>query len=75
MIARALREQAIRPEQGYPLRLLVPGFEGNINIKWLRRLEVSDTPFMTREETSKYTDLLPSGKAVQFSFEMEAKTS
>ena len=66
--------EAIRPEQGYPLRLLVPGFEGNINIKWLRRLEVSDTPFMTREETSKYTDLLPSGKAVQFSFEMEAKS-
>jgi sulfane dehydrogenase subunit SoxC len=66
--------EAIRPEQGYPLRLMVPGFEGNINIKWLRRLEVSDQPFMTREETSKYTDLLPGGKAVQFSFEMEAKS-
>ncbi|HEV3240848.1 MAG TPA: sulfite dehydrogenase [Casimicrobiaceae bacterium] len=66
--------EAIRPEQGYPLRLMVPGYEGNMNIKWLRRLEVSDAPFMTREETSKYTDLLPSGKAVQFSFEMEAKS-
>ncbi len=66
--------EAIRPEQGYPLRLMVPGYEGNMNIKWLRRLEVSDGPFMTREETSKYTDLLPSGKAVQFSFEMEAKS-
>jgi sulfane dehydrogenase subunit SoxC len=66
--------EAIRPEQGYPLRLIVPGFEGNMNIKWLRRLEISDAPFMTREETSKYTDLLPSGKAVQFSFEMEAKS-
>src|SRR5689334_7102143 len=66
--------EAIRPEQGYPLRLIVPGFEGNMNIKWLRRLEVSDTPFMTREETSKYTDLHPNGKAVQFSFEMEAKS-
>ncbi len=66
--------EAIRPEQGYPLRLMVPGFEGNMNIKWLRRLEVSDAPFMTREETSKYTDLRPSGKAVQFSFEMEAKS-
>jgi sulfane dehydrogenase subunit SoxC len=66
--------EAIRPEQGYPLRLVVPGYEGNINIKWLRRLEVSDAPFMTREETSKYTDLLPNGKAVQFSFEMEAKS-
>ena len=66
--------EAIRPEQGYPLRLIVPGFEGNMNIKWLRRLEVSDAPFMTREETSKYTDLRPDGKAVQFSFEMEAKS-
>lgn len=66
--------EAIRPEQGYPLRLMVPGYEGNMNIKWLRRLEVSDAPFMTREETSKYTDLRPSGKAVQFSFEMEAKS-
>jgi len=66
--------EAIRPEQGYPLRLVVPGFEGNMNIKWLRRLEISDAPFMTREETSKYTDLRPDGKAVQFSFEMEAKS-
>lgn len=82
-IAKALKDcflaygqngEAIRPEQGYPLRLVVPGYEGNINIKWLRRIEVSDAPFMTREETSKYTDLLPSGKAVQFSFEMEAKS-
>jgi len=66
--------EAIRPEQGYPLRLMIPGYEGNMNIKWLRRLEISDAPFMTREETSKYTDLQPSGKAVQFSFEMEAKS-
>lgn len=66
--------EAMRPEQGYPLRLMVPGCEGNINIKWLRRIEVSDAPFMTREETSKYTDLLPNGKAVQFSLEMEAKS-
>jgi sulfane dehydrogenase subunit SoxC len=66
--------EAIRPEQGYPLRLLLPGFEGNTHIKWLRRLEVSDKPFMTREETSKYTDLLANGKARQFSMEMEAKS-
>ena len=55
--------EALRPEQGYPLRLLLPGYEGNTHIKWLRRLEVSDKPFMTREETSKYTDLLADGKA------------
>jgi sulfane dehydrogenase subunit SoxC len=66
--------EALRPEQGYPLRLLLPGFEGNTHIKWLRRLDVSDTPFMTREETSKYTDLLADGKARQFSMEMEAKS-
>ncbi len=74
LVAYAQNGEAIRPEQGYPLRLIVPGFEGNMSIKWLRRIEVSDTPFMTREETSKYTDLMPSGKAVQFSFEMEAKS-
>jgi len=66
--------EAIRPEQGYPIRLMVPGYEGNMHIKWLRRLEISDKPFMTREETSKYTDLRPNGKAVQFSFEMDAKS-
>lgn len=66
--------EALRPEQGYPLRLMVPGYEGNMHIKWLRRLEISDAPFMTREETSKYTDLRPDGKAVQFSFEMDAKS-
>ena len=74
LLAYGQNGEAIRPEQGYPLRLLVPGYEGNMNIKWLRRIEISDAPFMTREETSKYTDILPSGKAVQFSFEMEAKS-
>ncbi|MGH7227212.1 MAG: molybdopterin-dependent oxidoreductase, partial [Gemmataceae bacterium] len=66
--------EAIRPEQGYPLRLLLPGYEGNTQIKWLRRLEVGDKPFMTREETSKYTDLLANGKARQFTLTMEAKS-
>jgi sulfane dehydrogenase subunit SoxC len=74
IVAYGQNGEALRPEQGYPLRLVVPGFEGNMNIKWLRRLEVSDMPFMTREETSKYTDLHPNGRAVQFSFVMEAKS-
>jgi sulfane dehydrogenase subunit SoxC len=74
MLVYAQNGEALRPEQGYPLRLLLPGFEGNTHIKWLRRLEISDKPFMTREETSKYTDLLSSGKARQFSFTMEAKS-
>ncbi|HEU4685520.1 MAG TPA: sulfite dehydrogenase [Nitrospira sp.] len=66
--------EALRPEQGYPVRLLLPGFEGNINVKWLRRLKVGAAPFMTRWETSTYTDLMPDGKAYQFSLVMEAKS-
>ncbi len=74
MLAYGQNGEAIRPEQGYPLRLLLPGYEGNTNIKWLRRLELSRKPFMTREETSRYTDLMPSGKAWQFVFAMDAKS-
>jgi sulfane dehydrogenase subunit SoxC len=66
--------EALRPEQGFPLRLFIPGYEGNINVKWLRRLKLGTAPFMTREETSKYTDLMPDGKAYQFSLVMEAKS-
>jgi sulfane dehydrogenase subunit SoxC len=66
--------EAIRPEQGYPLRLLVPGFEGNMNVKWLHRLKVLAGPAMTRWETSKYTDLLADGTARQFTFDMDAKS-
>jgi sulfane dehydrogenase subunit SoxC len=66
--------EALRPEQGFPLRLLLPGFEGNINVKWLRRLKLAAGPVMTRWETSKYTDLMPDGTAYQFSLVMEAKS-
>jgi sulfane dehydrogenase subunit SoxC len=66
--------ERLRPEQGYPLRLFLPGFEGNMNVKWLRRLKVVDAPAMSREETSRYTDLMPNGKARQFTFIMEAKS-
>lgn len=66
--------EMLRPEQGYPLRLLLPGFEGNMNIKWLRRLKVGDAPFQTREETAKYTDLMPDGTARQFTFTMGVKS-
>ena len=61
--------------QGDPVRLLLPGFEGDTNVKRLRRLETSDMPFMTWEETSKYTDLLDNGRARQFSLTMEAKSA
>lgn len=74
LVAYAQNGEALRPEQGYPIRLVVPGFEANMWVKWLRRLEVGDQPWYTREETSKYTDLLPSGKAYIFSWVMEAKS-
>jgi sulfane dehydrogenase subunit SoxC len=74
MIVYAQNGEALRPEQGYPLRLLVPGWEGNINVKWVRRLELMNQPAMTRWETSKYTDLMPDGTARQFTFDMDAKS-
>ena len=73
IIAYAQNGEALRPEQGYPIRLFVPGWEGNINVKWLRRIELSDQPFMTREETSKYTEFV-NGKVRQFSFDMDARS-
>ena len=74
LVAWAQNGEPLRPAQGYPLRLLLPGWEGNANVKWLRRLEVGRRPWMTRWETSKYTDPLPDGTARQFSFEMDAKS-
>lgn len=66
--------EPLRVQNGYPVRLLLPGWEGNACVKWLRRLEFIDQPNMSRDETSKYTDPLPGGKARQFSFEMDAKS-
>ncbi|MCG8469795.1 MAG: sulfite dehydrogenase [Gemmatimonadetes bacterium] len=74
MIAYGQNGEAIRPEQGYPARLLLPGWEGNASVKWVRRLELSDRPFMFRDETSRYTDPLPDGRARIFSFVMDAKS-
>lgn len=75
LIAYGQNGEAIRPEQGYPARLLLPGWEGNTNIKWIRRIELADRPFMTREETSKYTDPLADCTARMFSFVMDAKST
>jgi sulfane dehydrogenase subunit SoxC len=66
--------ERVRPANGYPIRLLLPGFEGNLNVKWLRRLKLVDAPVMTKDETSKYTVLLKDGKAWQFVFPMEVKS-
>jgi sulfane dehydrogenase subunit SoxC len=74
LVAFKMNGEALRPEQGYPLRLVVPGWEGNMWVKWLRRIEVGDQPWHHREETSKYTDLLEDGDARRFTWEMDAKS-
>jgi sulfane dehydrogenase subunit SoxC len=74
LVVYAQNGEALRPGNGYPIRLLLPGYEGNMCVKWLRRLEVTDQPLMSREETSKYTDPIPGGKARQFSFTMDVKS-
>ena len=74
LVAFKMNGEALRPEQGYPLRLVVPGWEGNMWVKWLRRIEVGDQPWHQREETSKYTDLLETGKARRFTWVMDAKS-
>lgn len=74
MLVYAQNGERLRPQQGYPLRLFLPGWEGNISVKWLRRLKVSAEPFMTREETSKYTDPMADGTSRQFTLMMDAKS-
>lgn len=74
MIVWAANGEMLRPENGYPLRLFIPGWEGNVSIKWLRRLKLGDQPWHLRSETARYTDPMPDGKWRQFSFNMEAKS-
>lgn len=74
IVAYAQNGEPMRPANGYPVRLVLPGWEANTCIKWLRRIEAVDAPRMFRDETSKYTDPLPDGTARQFSFVMDAKS-
>lgn len=74
MLVYAQNGEMLRPEQGYPLRLFLPGYEGNMSVKWLRRLKLGTEPWQSREETSAYTDLMPDGKALQFTFHMDVKS-
>ncbi|MGI9464434.1 MAG: molybdopterin-dependent oxidoreductase, partial [Aestuariivirgaceae bacterium] len=74
LLAFKMNGEALRPEQGYPLRLVVPGWEGIAWVKWLRRIEVGDQPWHAREETSKYTDLMADGKARRFTWVMDCKS-
>jgi sulfane dehydrogenase subunit SoxC len=74
LLVYAANGEMLRAENGYPLRLFIPGWEGNVSIKWLRRLKLGDQPWHLRSETARYTDPMPGGKWRQFSFEMEAKS-
>jgi sulfane dehydrogenase subunit SoxC len=74
VIALYQNGEHLRPEQGYPMRLLLPGWEGNANVKWLRRIKLTSGPTMTKDETSKYSDLYPDGHATLFTFEMGVKS-
>ena len=74
LVAYGQNGEALRPEQGYPLRLILPGWEGNTNVKWLRRIKLTEGPQYVKDETSKYTELMEDGEAWIFTFEMDAKS-
>ena len=74
MIALYQNGERIAPSNGYPMRLLVPGYEGNMNVKWLHRIKLVEAPVMAINETMQYTLLRPDGKAWQFYFPMEVKS-
>ncbi|APG46668.1 sulfite dehydrogenase [Phaeobacter porticola] len=74
LVAFKANGEALRKEHGYPVRLVVPGWEGNMWIKWLRRIEVTEGPIESREETSKYTDTLADGTSRKWTWEMDAKS-
>ena len=74
MIVYAQNGEALRAEQGYPVRLMAPGWEANLCVKWLKRLEFGDKPWYAKEETSKYTALTASGKAIQHFYANEVNS-
>ena len=74
LVAFKANGEALRKEHGYPVRLCVPGWEGNMWVKWLRRVEVTEGPVESREETSKYTDTLADGISRKWTWVMDAKS-
>lgn len=74
LVAYAQNGEPLRPAQGFPVRLVLPGWEGNAQVKWLRRLEVGHGPWMGREETAHYTDPMKDGTARMFTLVMDAKS-
>ena len=74
LVAFKANGEALRKEHGYPVRLVVPGWEGNMWVKWIRRIEVTNEPVESREETSKYTDTLADGTSRKWTWAMDAKS-
>jgi sulfane dehydrogenase subunit SoxC len=74
LVAFKANGEALRKEHGYPVRLVVPGWEGNMWVKWIRRIEVTNEPVESREETSKYTDTLADGISRKWTWAMDAKS-
>src|SRR5204863_6366044 len=74
MVALYQNGERVMPGQGYPMRLVLPGWEGNMNVKWLRRLELTTLPNMSYYESRTYTPILPNGKAYRFYFVNEVKS-
>ena len=74
MVALFQNGERLRPSQGYPMRLFMPGWEGNVNVKWLHRLEVVDAPAYTKDESGLYTQVLADGRIERFAFHMEVKS-
>jgi sulfane dehydrogenase subunit SoxC len=74
LVAYGQNGEPVRPEQGFPLRLVVPGWQGINNVKWLRRIDLVDEPYMAMMETSRYPSLKPDGKSRWFEFELGPKS-
>jgi sulfane dehydrogenase subunit SoxC len=74
MVALYQNGERLMPGNGYPMRLLLPGWEGNMNVKWLRRIKLVDQPGMSYYEARTYAPILPDGKAYQFYLLQEVKS-
>jgi sulfane dehydrogenase subunit SoxC len=74
MVALYQNGERLRASQGYPMRLVLPGWEGNTQVKWLHRIEVSDQPAHSKDEAGLYTEVLADGRIERFSFVMGVKS-
>jgi sulfane dehydrogenase subunit SoxC len=74
LVVWGMNGEMLRPENGYPLRLVVPGVQGVSSVKWLRRIEVGDMPYATKDEAVHYMDLMPDGIHRQYTSIQECKS-